>query len=76
MLTYIKADSDSAAAFDSDEVIVLVGAFNKAWQTILASGVQLDEDSEPVSTPRFPRVFNSIQTRFSGWDKIKPNRGA
>jgi hypothetical protein len=40
MLTYIKA---YAAEFTPAEVLILVGAFNKAWQSILDSGTQLDE---------------------------------
>jgi len=40
MLTYIKAYS---AEFNPAEVLVLVGAFNKAWQSILNSGARLDE---------------------------------
>jgi hypothetical protein len=42
MLTYIKAHS---AEFNPAEVLVLVGAFNKAWQSILDSGARLDEKS-------------------------------
>jgi hypothetical protein len=38
--SYIKA---YAAEFTPAEVFMLVGAFNKAWQSILDSGARLDE---------------------------------
>ena len=45
MLTYIKAQS---AVFEPEEIIILVGAFDKAWHTVLAGGVRLEGDAEPV----------------------------
>jgi hypothetical protein len=33
-------------AFDSDEVLMLTGAFDKAWQAILASGAKYDTGAD------------------------------
>ena len=45
MLTYIKAQP---AVFEPEEIIILVGAFDKTWHTVLAGGVKLEGDAEPV----------------------------
>ena len=45
MLIYLK---NHGQVFEPEEVTLLVGAFDQAWQTILASGVQLDGDAGPV----------------------------
>jgi hypothetical protein len=45
MLTFIKAQS---IVFRPEEVLILVGAFDNAWQSVLASGVRLDGDAEPI----------------------------
>jgi hypothetical protein len=39
MRNYLK---EHPAAFDHDEVAILVGAFDQAWQLILKSGAKLD----------------------------------
>ena len=40
MLTYLKAHLEEA--FDPDEVLILVGAFDKAWRAVLASGAKFE----------------------------------
>jgi hypothetical protein len=42
MLAYIKAQP----YFEPEEIIVLVGAFDKAWQLLLKSGAKLDGQAE------------------------------
>jgi hypothetical protein len=60
MLTHIKAQS---AKFDPDEVLVLVGAFNKAWQSVLTRGAQLDGDA---GTIRDVLAINIIESAKKG----------
>jgi hypothetical protein len=55
MLTYIKAQP---AVFEPEEIIILVGAFDKAWHTVLAGGLKL----EGVPN-RYGRCWRSILLR-------------
>jgi hypothetical protein len=56
MLTYIKAQS---AVFEPEEIIILVGAFDKAWHTVLAGGVKLEGDAEAVQAMLAKHIIES-----------------
>jgi hypothetical protein len=54
MLIYLKRHGE---VFEPEEVTLLVGAFDKAWQTILASGVQLDGEAQAVREMLAKRII-------------------
>jgi hypothetical protein len=56
MLPYIKSQS---VAFSPEEVIILVGAFDKTWHTVLAGGVKLEGDAEPVRAMLAKHIIES-----------------
>jgi hypothetical protein len=45
MLTYIKAQPN---VFEPEEILILVGAFDKAWQSVLATGAEFDGNAESI----------------------------
>ena len=56
MLTYIKAQS---AVFEPEEIIILVGAFDKAWHSVLAGGLKLEGGAEPVRAMLAKHIIES-----------------
>jgi hypothetical protein len=56
VLTYIKAQS---TVFEPQEIIILVGAFDKAWHAVLAGGVRLEGDVEPVRAMLAKHIIES-----------------
>ena len=58
MFTHIKAQP---AAFGSDEVLVLGGAFDKAWRSILDSGAQLDGNAESAREILAKRIIETAK---------------
>ena len=67
MLSYIKAQS---IAFSPEEVILLVGAFDKTWHTVLAGGVKLEGDAEPVRAMLAKRIIENASRGELNQDRL------
>ena len=67
MLAYIKSQS---VAFSPEEVIILVGAFDKTWHTVLAGGVKLEGDAEPVRAMLAKHIIESASRGALNQDRL------
>jgi hypothetical protein len=67
MLAYIKSQS---VAFSPEEVIILVGAFDKTWHTVLAGGVKLEGDAEPVRAMLAKHIIESASGGELNQDRL------
>jgi hypothetical protein len=67
MLAYIKAQS---VPFSPEAVIVLVGAFDKTWHAVLAGGVKLEGDTEPVRAMLAKRIIENASRGELDQDRL------
>jgi len=67
MLSYIKGQS---IAFSPEEVILLVGAFDKTWHTVLAGGVKLEGDAGPVRAMLAKRIIENASRGELNQDRL------
>ena len=67
MLAYIKSQS---VAFSPEEVIILVGAFDKTWHTVLAGGVRLEGDAEPIRAMLARHIIESASRGELNQDRL------
>jgi hypothetical protein len=67
MLTYIKAQP---VVFEPEEVIILVGAFDKTWHAVLAGGVKLEGDAEPVRAMLAKHIIESASRGELNRDRL------
>jgi hypothetical protein len=67
MLAYIKSQS---VAFSPEEVIILVGAFDMTWHVVLAGGVKLEGDAEPVRAMLAKHIIESASRGELNQDRL------
>jgi hypothetical protein len=58
MLTYLEAYKK---AFAPEEVIILVSAFDDAWQAVLKSGAQIDGNAELIREALAKHIIESAR---------------
>jgi hypothetical protein len=56
--------------FDPDEVLILVGAFDKAWQSVLDSGATLDGAAEPIRELLAKRIVDVAKLGERDQDRL------
>jgi hypothetical protein len=57
-------------AFGPDEVLILVGAFDKAWQSVLDSGARLDGAAEPIREILAKRIVDAAKLGERDQDRL------